>query len=255
MRLLLFFLLGSFSSLAQSTQKNALKFNVLGPISKLYSIQYEHSFSDRVSFNATIFHRTKMLIPFGTTVDSLAKRHGVGITGIKFNHIFMNEAQIGLSGFSPEMRYYFGDTQNRWFLSAFAQFESFNVTVPASLAVQLRGMVVNVKSPVDFNFNTRSIGILVGKQFRWNRLGLDVVLIGPHWGKARNFDLLANNALLEQLNTAEQSFLKEKIKERFGLSEEYFSIAVEKTGAEVKSIKPIPYLGIRGLGLNLFYFF
>lgn len=61
------------------------------------------------------------------------------------------------------------------------------MTVPANLAVKYKGITADLKVPVDFTFKTYSAGILIGKQFNWRRLGIDLVVIGPHFGKAKTF--------------------------------------------------------------------
>ena len=187
-------LLTTSSSFAQ--YKNSIKFNVAGPLSQLYSAQYERKIGNHFSFNNTFFYRQKSLIPLGVQVDTLAKRHGVGITGIKFQYIFMNEARLGVKGYSPELRYYIGKKKNRAFVSIIGQYEDFDMSVPASLAILYKGLVVDAKVPVNFTFNTLSGGLLVGKQFQFNRIGLDLVIIGPHFGTANAFYGLAETELL-----------------------------------------------------------
>lgn len=255
MRFFVFFILSSISFSGFSQQKNAIKFNVAGPLTQTYSLQYERMLSKKLSFNNTFFYRQKSLIPLGTQVDTLAKRYGVGITGIKFKYIFMNEARVGVRGYAPELRYYIGKKKNRSFVALFGQYEDFDMAVPASLAVLYKGIIVDVKTPVNFTFNTISGGLLVGKQWKWNRMGVDLVIIGPHFGKAKAFYAVAQTELLSKLSEDEKVYLKDKITERFGLSGEYFALDIAGEKAEIKSVKPVPYLGIRGLGVNLSYSF
>jgi hypothetical protein len=245
----------SITVFGQEQPKNSIKFNVVGPLSQLYSLQYERALNDKWAFNNTFFYRQKSLIPFGVPIDTLAKRHGVGLTGIKFEYIFMNEARVGVMGYSPEIRKYFGENKNRWFVSAFGQFEKFDMTVPASLAIKYQGLFLDAKSPVDFTFRANSIGLLVGKQFRWSNFGVDFVIIGPHLGFANTFNATATNEVLGKLSEDEKTYLKDKIIERFGLSNNYFSLNITDEKAEIKSIRSIPYFSIRGAGLNLFYRF
>jgi hypothetical protein len=255
MRFFVFFLLSIITFSGFSQQKNAIKFNLAGPFMQTYSLQYERMLTKKISFNNTFFYRQKSLIPFGVQLDTLAKRHGVGLTGIKFNYIFMNEARVGVKGYSPELRFYLGKKKNRPFVALFGQYEDFDMAVPASLAVLYKGLVVDVKTPVNFTFNTLSGGILVGKQWKWNRMGVDLVIIGPHFGKAKAFYAVAQTELLSKLSEYEKVYLKDKIVERFGLSGEYFALDIAGEKAEIKSVKPVPYLGIRGLGVNLSYSF
>jgi hypothetical protein len=255
MRFFVFFLLSIITFSGFSQQKNAIKFNVAGPLTQTYSLQYERMLTKKLSFNNTFFYRQKSLIPLGTQVDTLAKRYGVGITGIKFKYIFMNEARVGVRGYAPELRYYIGKKKNRPFVALFGQYEDFDMAVPASLSVLYKGLIVDVKTPVNFTFNTISSGLLVGKQWKWNRMGVDLVVIGPHFGKAKAFYAVAQTELLSKLSEDEKVYLKDKITERFGLSGEYFALDIAGEKAEIKSVKPVPYLGIRGLGVNLSYSF
>lgn len=255
MRFFVFFLLLGISLSVFSQQKNAIKFNVAGPLTQTYSLQYERILTKKISFNNTFFYRQKSLIPFGNQVDTLVKRYGVGLTGIKFKYIFMNEAKVGVKGYAPELRFYLGKKKNRPFVALFEQYEDFDMAVPASLSVLYKGLIVDVKTPVNFTFNTLSGGLLIGKQWKWNRMGLDLVVIGPHFGKAKAFYAVAQTELLSKLSEAEKMYLKDKIIERFGLSGQYFALDIAGEKAEIKSVKPIPYLGIRGLGVNLSYSF
>ena len=252
-----FFLFFSNSlTFAQFDSKNSIKFNAIGPAFQLYSVQYERKVSDHWAFNNTLFYRQKSLIPFSVPIDTLAKRHGLNTIGIKFQYIFMNEARMGVFGYSPELRYYIGQKKNRFFLSAFGQYENFDMNVPISLAVKVRGLFFDdIRAPIDFKFQTLSGGLLIGKQFKWNRFGLDFVIFGPHFGKARKFNAINTNDLFSELSADDRVYLKDKIIERFGFSEEYFSLEITDKKVEIKSIKPIPYFGIRGFGFNLFYSF
>lgn len=255
MRFFVFFCLFGISFSIFSQQKNAIKFNVAGPLTQTYSLQYERLLTKKISFNNTFFYRQKSLIPFGNQVDTLVKRYGVGLTGIKFNYIFMDEAKVGVKGYSPELRFYLGKKKNRPFVALFGQYEDFDMAVPASLSVLYKGLIVDVKTPVNFTFNTLSGGVLIGKQWKWNRMGLDLVVIGPHFGKAKAFYAVAQTELLSKLSEDERMYLKDKIIERFGLSGQYFALDIAGEKAEIKSVNPIPYLGIRGLGVNLSYSF
>lgn len=221
----------------------------------LYSLQYERQLGSRLAFNNTFFYRPKTNIPFGGFIDDLAKKHGVGLTGIKFEYIFMDEAQVGVMGYSPELRYYLGKKKNRPFIGLFGMFEDFDMKVPALVGISKESHYYDVKLPINFTFRTFSGGILVGKQFTWNRVGLDVVFIGPHIGVADNFYAHGENDNLRGLSEEEKQFVKDQIRVRFGLKDRYFNMELNDDAAEIKSVRPVPYLGIRGLGFNLSYRF
>ncbi len=234
---------------------NSVRFNLAGPALNLYSLQYERQLTGRLAFNNTFFYRPKSDIPFGGFIDNFTKKHGVGLTGIKFDDIFMNEAQVGVKGYSPELRYYLGKKKNKAFIGLFGMYEDFDMKVPALVGVIRGDQYFDVKLPIHFTFKTYSGGILIGKQFVWNRVGLDVVFIGPHIGSAGDFYAMGKNSNLQGLNEEEKEFVKYKIRERFGLKEKYFSMELNEDAAEIKSIRPVPYLGIRGVGVNLSYRF
>ncbi|MCD8538453.1 MAG: DUF3575 domain-containing protein [Leadbetterella sp.] len=226
-----------------------------GAALKIYSLQYERQLGSRLAFNNTFFYRPKSDIPFGGFIDNMATKYGVGLTGIKFDYIFMNEAQLGLKGYSPELRYYLGKKKNRTFIGLFGIYEDFDMQVPAQLNVVKDNRYYEVKLPINFTFRTLSGGILIGKQFTWDRVGLDLVFIGPHIGTAGRFLAYGQNENLQGLNEDEKQFVKNMIRERFGLKDKYFSMELTDDAAEIKSVRPVPYLGIRGVGVNLSYRF
>lgn len=243
----------SFFTKAQ--KRNIIKVNLASPISNIWSVQYELELTKHLSFNNTLFYRPKSSIPFATQVDQIAKSRGLGITGVDFTYIFIDKSRIGIKGYSPELRYYFGQKKNPWFAGIFAQFETFDMTVPASFPVRYQGFIAEVEIPVDFDIVTRSGGILIGKKINFNRFSLDVVIVGPHLGRANKVDAQMIEPLLAKLSTDEQAFLKEKVVERFRLDESYFNVGVGSENARINAKRNVPYLGIRGFGLNLGYRF
>jgi hypothetical protein len=241
-----------FSQKKESTEfKNSLKINVTALAGQLYSAQYERKIKKNLALNITGFFRQKSLIPFGVMVDTLAKRYGLGITGIKFQHIFMNEAKVGTFGISPEIRKYFGSKKHRWYTSAYGQFQQYDVNVPAAFAIKYGSLYVDAKAPADFQFTSLGAGVLFGKSFDFNRLGLDITLLGAHFGNADKFKASVSNELIGKLNTEDKNYIKSKIEERFGLNPTYFDIKIEGSEANIANIKKIPYLGLRGIGFNL----
>ncbi len=232
--------------------KNALKVSLPAAFTKIYALQHEYRFSEHWSFNHTGFYRPKTGIIFGEQLDKLAKSRGLGITGVDFQYIFVNEAKIGVMGYSPELRYSFGKKRNKAFIGFFGQIEKYDTDLPALLLLQYQGDQVEVKAPVSFDISTLSGGILVGKQF-WlsKRLSLDIVLFGPHFGKANKVYASVEDSLLERLNDEDRNFLRDRVIERFKISEEYYNVTVQGSAAEITAIKKVPYLGIRGGGFNL----
>lgn len=247
----LLFLLVFFSFSATAQYKNSVRTNLTTLPVSLYSLQYEHAFGNHIALNNTFFYRPKLQIPFGEPLDKLAKTHGVGLTGIRFDYIFMNKAHVGVKGYSPELKFYLTKSAHRPFISLFGMYEHFDMRVPALINVRN----LDVEVPINFTFQTLSGGILIGYQFRWDRIGLDFVLIGPHIGRADNFYAQGKNSAIQGLSEREKIRLKAGIKERFGLSEKYFDLKITDNSAEIVSIRQVPYFGLRGLGLNLSFMF
>lgn len=247
----IFCLLLLLGPVAYGQYKNSFKFNLAGAPLNLYSFQYERKLTPKIAFNNTFFYRHKSAIPFGGFIDNIAKKHGVGLTGIKFEYIFMNEAQLGVKGYSPELRFYLGNSKHKPFIGVFGMYEDFDMQVPAELIVR----EMEVKVPINFSFNTFSGGILIGKQFQWDRIGLDIVIVGPHLGVANDFVAFGTNPLIQNLSEQDKYEVKEKVKERFGLRDKYFNMEITDQSAEIKSVRSVPYLGIRGVGFNLSYSF
>jgi hypothetical protein len=256
-KFLFFFCFISFSLSAQKELKNSLKVNAAGAVTGIISVQYERMLTSNWSFNNTFFYRDKSQIPLGPQFDKLAKKHSLGLTGVDFEYIFVDLAQIGVKGYSPELRRYFGDKNNRWFVGLFGQFEDFEATIPASLEARYDGQVYTLdKVPINFDIRTISGGLLIGKQFKFGkRLFLDFVIIGPHFGKAQKVYAAVETSILSRLNEGDKLFLRDKIIDRFRLSDQYFEVTVGDEKAEINAFKKVPYLGIRGVGLNLGFSF
>lgn len=253
LRIIALFLFLSFSGFSQ--YKNSIKTNLAAAATQIYTLQYERTLNSNWSINATLFYRPKNDILFGDLIDDIAKEHGVGVTGIKFEYIFMDEAKIGVKGVSPELRYYIGKKKNRAFIGLFGMYEDFDMQVPAEFEIPKDGYNVIAKIPVNFTFQSLSGGVLIGTQFKWDRVGLDIVFAGPHFGQARDFYAAGTNSNLENLTESEKEQLRSNVKERFGLTDKYFEFTIGEGSAEIKSVKNIPYFGIRGFGFNLSYNF
>ncbi|AWV98791.1 DUF3575 domain-containing protein [Arcticibacterium luteifluviistationis] len=242
---------------AQSDFKNSIKVNATGLATGIIAVQYERALGSNFSFNNSFIYRPEKSIPFGNEFDKLAKKHGLGITGVDFEYVFVNLAKIGVKSYSPELKYYFGDKRNRFFVSVFGQFEDFDALVPASLEAQYDGTVYTLdKVPINFDVKAISGGIMVGKQFKLgNRFVLDFVLIGPHFGAARTVYAKVETSILSRLEENDRRYLEDKIIDRFKLSESYFDVTVDEEKAEINAFKNVPYLGIRGFAFNLGMFF
>ena len=227
--------------------------NLAGAAFQLYALQYEHSLGSNWSFNNTFFYRPTQNIPFGTAADKVAKKHGLGFTGVDFEYIFVDQAKMGVKGYSPELRYYIGQKKNRAFLGFFGQIEDFDAVIPASLEVRYEGQIVELsKVPITFDIQTLSGGILIGKQFNFGqRITLDIVLIGPHLGKGQKVYAVVEQSLLSRLNENDKAYLKDKIINRFKLNTDFYDVHVSDDKAEINAFQKVPYVGIRGLGFNL----
>jgi hypothetical protein len=254
MKKFIFLLLLSPSIFAQKGPKNTIKLNVSGLGIKMLGLGFEHKINKTLSFNQSVFFRPKVLIPFGTIVDKVAKNQGVGLTGIKFQYIFLDQAKVGFWGYAPELRWYIGH-KKKTILGVFAQYENFNSKVPASLPVQKSGLILEVITPINFKFNTFSGGISIGRRFNWDRINLEVIAIAPHPGIATGFDVNLINSEFVRFTADDKQFIKEKLQERFGVTDRYFNTVVDNQGAFIKSIKPVPYFGLKGLIVNLGYSF
>lgn len=258
MRKIIFFLFAFplFIS-AQSDYKNSLKVNASGLVTGIISVNYERALSSNLSFSNSFIYRPQKSIPFGEQFDKLAKKHGVGITGVDFEYIFVNLAQIGVKSYSPELKYYFGNKRNRFFVSVFGQYEDFDALVPASLEARYDGTVYTLdKVPISFDIKTISGGLMLGKQFKLgDRFVLDFILVGPHFGGTQNLYAKVETSILSRLDESDRTYLENKIIDRFKLSETYFDVTVGEERAEITAIKSVPYLGVRGFVFNLGVFF
>lgn len=223
----------------------------------MLSVQYERRLGKHWSFNNTFFYRKRSQIPLGNEFDQLAKKYSLGLTGVDFEHIFVDQAHLGVIGYSPELRYYFGERKNRWFLGLFGQFEKFDAIIPASMDATYQGQVIEIsKVPISFDIRTSSGGILIGKQFMLAKnLYLDVVIIGPHIGTGNKVYALVQEDLLGQLNESDRQNLEASIYQRFDLNRKYYQVTVTEDKAEINAFRKVPYASIRGFGLNLGFYF
>ncbi len=252
------FLLISWAASAQERHteyQKAVKFNLVGPFTGLYSAQVEINASKRVSFVLTGFYRQEKAIPFAQKVDNLAKNRGLGITGVDFKYIFVDQAQIGTKGVSPEFRLYLSKRKHPTFIGIFGQYTDIDMLVPASLPVVFRGQFAEIITPIDFKIQSITGGLLLGKSFRFGRIGVDAVLIGGQAGKAYNLDATVSQSLIDRLNDDEKESLRQGVIRRFGIDETYYDTKIVDGGATLNEKRRVPFFGIRGAGLNLAYYF
>jgi hypothetical protein len=255
MKKFIFLLLISASIFAQKKgPQNTVKLNVSGLGIKMLGVSFERKINKSLSFNQNVFFRPKVLIPFGNIIDKVAKNQGVGLTGIKFEYIFLDQAKVGFGGYSPELRWYLGK-KKKTVLGVFAQYEKFAAKVPASLPVRTSGYILEVTTPINFNFQTISGGISIGRKFSWDKISAEFIIIAPHPGIATGFDVNLQNESFAKFTADDKQFIKEKLQERFGVADKYFQTDITNQGAFIKSIKPVPYFGIKGLIVNLGYSF
>lgn len=247
----IFLLFGLLTPFLLAAQKNNVKLNLTGLGAQLIGFQYEYQATKRIGLQSTFFYRNRSAIPFAEPIDNLAKSRGLGLTGIDFTYILMNKAELGVTGLSPEVRFYLSKKKNPAFIGLFGQYENFDLKVPGLFDVRYENFSGNVEMPVVFDIRTLSAGVLLGKRWQWNRLLLDFVVIGPHFGRATALNAKIEQEVLTRLSDADRTYLKEKVIERFGLSEEYFNVGIDGSSASIRSIKNIPYLGIRGIGINV----
>lgn len=253
-----FFCFFSTASLAQKPYvhyNNAIKTNATVIATGLGSLQYERMLNSKWGISATIFGRRNSGIPLGKTFDQVANRFGESIIGVNFEYIQVDKAQLGLSGFSPEIRRYFGRKSTRFFLSGFYQYEKMDLTVPAELVLQLNDEFYNSIIPVAFDVRASSVGFMPGIQFRKGRWGVDWTLVGPRFGSASSLRAEAQQTFLNRLSDEEKDFLIQGVKERFKLSDEYFQVEIQGSQAQIQAVRKVPYWLIRGFGLNVFYTF
>lgn len=213
--------------------------------------------TDKISLNQTFYYRNRSSIPLGHQLDVLAKRYSLGLTGVDFEHINVDLSQIGVKGYSPELRFYLGKHKNPVFLGFFGQFERIDAIIPASFEMQYEGNnFLLEKVPINFDIRSSSGGILIGKKFNFTEnIKLDVIIIGPHIGSAQKVYAVVEQELLNRLSDTDKDYMRAKIIERFNLSENYYNVSISDTKAEINAFRKVPYLGIRAVGLNLGFAF
>lgn len=258
-KILVFLLLGFSVAYAQpekQPRRSYLKFNVISPKWNIYGFNYEYKLSRNVSFVLNASTRPMKAIPYGKQLDSLAKNGKVGVSGVDFKNIYINEAQVSFLTVAPEIRVYFGRQKSKPYFGVFYQFEKINTNVPASLEVSYKNQIFLMKVPIGFDIRTSGGGIVFGKLFHLGKnFVADVTLFTPHLGGAYKVHASVQNPFLSGLNDSEKTFLKNKIIERFSLDSRYYNVTVNNQEASIKNVVKVPYWGYRGLNISFGYHF
>ncbi|MDP5139168.1 MAG: hypothetical protein NWP83_01710, partial [Spirosomaceae bacterium] len=133
--------------------------------------------------------------------------------------------------------------------------EDIDMLVPASLPVVVRDQFLEIILPIDFKIKSITGGLLLGKSFRFGRIGLDAVIIGGQAGRAYKVNASVNQEIISELTTEEKESLRQGVIERFGIDESYYDTQVVESGATLNQKRRVPFFGIRGAGLNLADYF
>jgi hypothetical protein len=160
-----------------------------------------------------------------------------------------------VKGVSPELRFYLSRKKHPTFIGFFGQYTDIDMLVPASLPIVIRDQFLEIILPINFKIKSITGGLLLGKSFRFGRIGVDAVIIGGQIGRAYKVNATVNQSLISQLNNEEKESLRQGVIDRFGIDESYYDTEVINDGATLNQKKRVPFFGIRGAGLNLAYYF
>jgi hypothetical protein len=217
--------------------KNIIKTNLSSIVLKNYSFTYERCIYKNLSISLNYRFMPKGNIPFQSTVSNLFKDS-------KFD---FNKFQIGDNAFTPEVRLYSHKNMRGFYVAGYARFASFDFGLPLNYSyTDISG---NHNSTALFNGKVTSTsgGIMIGVQHTiFKKLTLDIWIIGAHFGSC-NGNMLAT--FDHTLTTQEKQGLQNQIN---SIKTDPFKISGTVNNDNTATLVASgPWVGVRGLGLNL----
>lgn len=222
-----------FNSYSQ-TNENAFKINLSGLAVRNISVQYERQIGERTAIAIALRDVPYGKLPFKSSVAKI-----VNNPFVQFDKV-----NVGSFAITPEFRFYFGKQGGLrgFYIGPFVSYSTYKTELPIAYN--------NKTGLFSGNIKTVTGGLQIGSQFKLtDHLFIDWWIAGPNYGAASG-DLVFTGAL----SPGEQDFLKFELKNLQSDVPLHFikSYSVDNNGAV---IKPGPWAGLRGLGINLAYHF
>jgi len=217
---------------------NLIKVNLSSLVLSNYSFTYERGITDKMSFSLGFRFMPKGQIPFETQVKNM----------INDNSVNVDQFQIGNTAITPEFRFYLGRGRlHGFYVAPYGRYASFDASVPVNYSYNPGTGTVNKTALFSGTVTSFSGGVMFGMQYPLSSwLTLDFWLVGAHYGSC-NGNLLAT--VSPPMSTQEQQGFQSALD---GIKADPFTFKGTVTSSTSATISATgPWVGIRGLGINL----
>jgi hypothetical protein len=216
--------------------RNLVKTNLSSIPIKNYHFTLERGINKKMSIALSYRFMPSGHIPAESIVKNLIDNDDVDVTGFTMsNHAI-----------TPEFRYYLGKgTLAGVYLSAYARFAKFDVSVPLRYTYQEGSVKKSEKVNLVGDITSTSGGLMIGSQFNLGKhMVLDIWIIGAHFGGSKGN---INGSFGRTLSQADQQTLLESLR---NTNTNPFSFEYTVTSNNVKVDATGPWAGVRAAGLN-----
>lgn len=237
-KIFLLLLLSPFFCTAQDEEPKLdnVKINLSSLAFKNLSLQYERSVSPKISVAFGFRYMPQSNFPVKTQLQNIINDPDVNI----------NTFQAGNFAITPEVRFFFGEgTMHGFYIAPYARYASFTISGTG----EYTSGTLHKSAVLDGTINSFSGGVYIGTQYYLGKsIVLDIWILGGHYGSnSGNINL----TVTPQLNSFEQQILKQNL-DAIDASPFIVSNTVNANGAQLMFK---PWMGFRGLGVNLGFCF
>jgi len=226
-----------------SYKKNIVKLNLTSPLLKNYSLQYERVLSKRISVAVSGRVMPSSTLPY----KSLIKDQVTDVDD-KYVDQFLDQAEFGNYAITPELRWYVGKKGygRGFYLAPYYRFATYQAK-GTDISVEDEGE--SYSGDADGTVTAHTGGLLLGAQWLLGkRIGLDLWLLGPNFGRGNgNLNLVSSTPLDE----GEQTELRSQL-EKIDIPYTRETYHVDATGGRIELTGP--WAGVRA-GLLLTFRF
>lgn len=223
---------------AQKSPKNSIKVNLSSLVLRNYNFTYERSLSKHLSFSLGF-----RSMPYGDV-----PMEGFISDQINDQSINLSRLKLGNFAITPEIRYYFSSKGNQGFYAApYARYLVYDLTAPITVEDKTSGQFMQVDRDFKGKITSMNGGVMFGVQYPlWkNRLVVDFWIVGAHFGSSKG---ILTAEFQPSLNADEQAILQREVD---NLDTAPFKSVGKVTANSAQINTEGPWLGLRGLGLNL----
>ncbi|TAE16112.1 MAG: DUF3575 domain-containing protein [Bacteroidetes bacterium] len=224
-------------------RKNIIKMNLSSLSVNNYSFQYERALSKRFSVALGFRQMPKGNLPLQDAVEDI----------IDDPSLKVNEFKMGNYAITPEVRWYVSKRgwMRGFYVAAYGRYSNFSLDVPVSynstVLVPPAGPITVSKTAVfGGNITAFSGGLMLGMQYTFGRVVLDVWLVGAHIGAGNgNLNFAVNPP---PMSPQEQAELKKNL-DNIDIPFVSTTSTVNANGGTIAASGS--WGGVRAAGLNL----